>query len=103
MSDVALGAGGAYLGHALSDGDPLMTAAGAAGGVIVSEARHHAAKIRVQKLQGSRHHGTLSCSLSRNTRRVSAVRVRETDDHARRSRRALAMTETELRLMARPQ
>ena len=33
ISDVALGAGGAYLGHELSDGDPIATAAGAAGGV----------------------------------------------------------------------
>ena len=30
ISDVALGAGGAYLGHELSNGDPLVTAAGAA-------------------------------------------------------------------------
>jgi len=33
ISDVALGAGGAYLGRELSNGDPLATAAGAAGGV----------------------------------------------------------------------
>ena len=42
ISDVALGAGGAYLGHELSNGDPLATAAGAAGGVIVSETLHFA-------------------------------------------------------------
>ncbi len=30
ISDVALGAGGAYLGHEISNGDPLVTAAGAA-------------------------------------------------------------------------
>ena len=29
ISDVALGAGGAYLGNKLSNGDPLATAAGA--------------------------------------------------------------------------
>ena len=49
ISDVALGAGGAYLGHELSDGDPLMTAAGAAGGVIVSETLHYAAKKQAEK------------------------------------------------------
>jgi len=49
ISDVALGAGGAYLGHELSDGDPLMTAAGAAGGVIVSETLHYAAKKQSEK------------------------------------------------------
>ena len=37
IADTALGAGGAYLGHELSNGDPLATAAGAAGGVILSE------------------------------------------------------------------
>ncbi|MFO1514484.1 MAG: hypothetical protein U1F83_16510 [Verrucomicrobiota bacterium] len=49
ISDAALGAGGAYLGHELSDGDPLMTAAGAAGGVIVSETLHYAAKKQAEK------------------------------------------------------
>jgi len=49
ISDVALGAGGAYLGHELSNGDPLATAAGAAGGVIVSETLHYAAKKQAEK------------------------------------------------------
>jgi len=49
ISDVALGAGGAYLGHELSNGDPLITAAGAAGGVIVSETLHYAAKKQSEK------------------------------------------------------
>lgn len=49
ISDAALGAGGAYLGHELSDGDPLMTAACAAGGVIVSETLHYAAKKQAEK------------------------------------------------------
>src|ERR1051326_6435073 len=44
IGDVAFGAGGAYLGHELSNGDPLATAADAAGGVIVSETLHYAAK-----------------------------------------------------------
>jgi hypothetical protein len=49
ISDVALGAGGAYLGHELSNGDPLATAAGAAGGVIVSETLHYAARKQAEK------------------------------------------------------
>ncbi len=49
ISDVAFGAGGAYLGHELSNGDPLATAAGAAGGVIVSETLHYAAKKQAEK------------------------------------------------------
>ena len=49
ISDVALGVGGAYLGHELSDGDPFATAAGAAGGVIVSETLHYAAKKQSEK------------------------------------------------------
>ena len=49
ISDVALGAGGAYLGHELSGGDPLATAAGAAGGVILSEGLHYAAKKQSEK------------------------------------------------------
>ena len=53
ISDVALGAGGAYLGHELSDGDPLMTAVGAAGGVIVSETLHYAAKKQSEKAYAS--------------------------------------------------
>ena len=53
ISDVALGAGGAYLGHELSDGDPLITAAGAAGGVIVSETLHYAAKKQSEKAYAS--------------------------------------------------
>jgi len=49
ISDVALGAGGAYLGHELSDGNPVATAAGAAGGVLLSEGLHYAAKKESQK------------------------------------------------------
>ena len=49
ISGVALGAGGAYLGHEISNGDPLVTAAGAAGGVVVSETLHHAAKKQAEK------------------------------------------------------
>ena len=44
IGDVALGAGGAYLGNELSHGSPLATAAGAAGGVIVNEGVNFAAK-----------------------------------------------------------
>ena len=49
ISDTALGAGGAYLGNKLSNGDPLATAAGAAGGVILSEGLHFAAKKQSDK------------------------------------------------------
>ena len=49
FSDTLLGAGGAYLGHELSDGDPLATAAGAAGGVLLSEGLHFAAKQQAEK------------------------------------------------------
>src|SRR5204863_4517071 len=49
ITDVALGAGGAYVGHELSNGDPLATVAGAAGGVLVSEGLHHAAKKQSDK------------------------------------------------------
>src|SRR5436309_13303697 len=49
ITDAALGAGGAYVGHELSNGDPLATAAGAAGGVLVSEGLHHAARKQAEK------------------------------------------------------
>ncbi len=42
VSDMAMGAGGAALAHELSNGDPAITAAGAAGGVLVSEGVHYA-------------------------------------------------------------
>ena len=49
ISDIALGAGGAYIGNELSHGNPLATAAGAAGGVILSEGLHFAAKKQSNK------------------------------------------------------
>jgi hypothetical protein len=49
ISDAALGAGGAYLGHELSNGDPIATVAGAAGGVLLSEGLHYAAKKQSDK------------------------------------------------------
>jgi hypothetical protein len=49
MSDVALGAGGAALANKLSDGNPAITAAGAAGGVLLSEGLHYAAKRQSDK------------------------------------------------------
>ena len=49
ISDVSLGAGGAALAHELSDGDPLATAGGAAGGVLLSEGLHYAAKRQSEK------------------------------------------------------
>ena len=38
-----------YLGHEISNGDPLVTAAGAAGGVVISETLHYAAKKQAEK------------------------------------------------------
>jgi hypothetical protein len=44
ISDVAAGAGGGALADYLSNGNPLITAAGAAGGVAVSEGVQYVAK-----------------------------------------------------------
>lgn len=49
ISDVAFGTGGAYLGYELSNGDPLATVAGAAGGVLLSEGLHYLARMETQK------------------------------------------------------
>jgi|ERR1051326_8449401 hypothetical protein len=49
ISDAAFGAGGAVLAHELSDGDPGITAAGAAGGVLLSEGLHYAAGKQAEK------------------------------------------------------
>jgi hypothetical protein len=49
LGDAALGAGGAYLGHELSNGDPIATAAGASGGVLLSEGLHYAARKQADK------------------------------------------------------
>jgi hypothetical protein len=49
ISDVGLGAGGAALAHELSDGNPVATAAGAAGGVLLSEGLHYAARRQAEK------------------------------------------------------
>lgn len=46
---MALGASGVYLGHEISNGGPLVTVAGAAGGVIVSETLHYASKKQAEK------------------------------------------------------
>ena len=43
VSDVAMGAGGGALADYLSHGNPAITAAGAAGGVVASEGLHYAA------------------------------------------------------------
>ena len=44
ISDLALGAGGAALGSEFSHGNLAITAAGAAGGVLVSEGLHYASQ-----------------------------------------------------------
>ena len=43
VSDMALGAGGGYLANKFSNGNPAITAAGAAGGVLVSEGANYLA------------------------------------------------------------
>ena len=49
IDDAALGAGGAFLGNKLSHGNPIATVGGAAGGVLVSEGLHYAAKTQADK------------------------------------------------------
>ena len=49
ISDVGLGAGGAALGGALGKHSPAAIAAGAAGGVLISEGLHYAAKTQSEK------------------------------------------------------
>jgi ADP-ribosylglycohydrolase len=49
IDDAALGAGGAALGGVLSHGNPAAIAGGAAGGVLVSEGLHYAAKSQQDK------------------------------------------------------
>jgi len=49
IGDAVLGAGGAYLGNQLSDGNPIATTAGAAGGVLLSEGLHYVAGKEAQK------------------------------------------------------
>jgi hypothetical protein len=85
ISDVALGAGGAYLGNDLSDGDPVATAAGAAGGVILSEGLHYAAKKQAEKAYATgydkgksdavKQQYWLYVSMQRQRNQVSSVRL----------------------------
>ena len=49
IGDAVLGAGGAYLANELSDGNPIATTAGAAGGVPLSEGLHYLAGKEAQK------------------------------------------------------
>jgi len=44
ISDLAMGAGGAALASEFSHGNPVITAAGAAGGVLVSEGLYYASQ-----------------------------------------------------------
>jgi len=48
ISDAAMGAGGGALAAQFSNGNPGITAAGAAGGVLVSEGLHYAAGKQAQ-------------------------------------------------------
>ena len=47
--DLAMGAGGAALANEFSHGNPVITAAGAAGGVLVSEGLHYASQRQAEK------------------------------------------------------
>jgi hypothetical protein len=49
ISDMAAGAGGGALAADLSNGNPAITAAGAAGGVLLSEGVHYAARKQADK------------------------------------------------------
>jgi outer membrane lipoprotein SlyB len=49
FADIGAAAAGGYIGNELSDGDPIATAAGAAAGVVASEALHYAAKKQSEK------------------------------------------------------
>jgi hypothetical protein len=49
ISDLAFGAGGAALADKFSNGNPAITAAGAAGGVLVSEGLHYASQKQSEK------------------------------------------------------
>ena len=85
IGDTVLGAGGAYLGHELSDGNPIATAAGAAGGVLLSEGMHYLAKKETQKAYAAgydkgksdavKQQYWLYVSLQRQRNRVSNVRL----------------------------
>jgi hypothetical protein len=85
IGDTVLGAGGAYLGHELSDGNPIATAAGAAGGVLLSEGMHYLAKKETQKAYAAgydkgksdavKQQYWLYVSLQRQRNRVSSVRL----------------------------
>jgi hypothetical protein len=85
IGDTVLGASGAYLGHELSDGNPIATAAGAAGGVLLSEGMHYLAKKETQKAYSAgydkgksdavKQQYWLYVSLQRQRNRVSNVRL----------------------------
>jgi hypothetical protein len=49
IADVAAAGGGGYLANDLSHGDPAITAAGAAGGVVVSESAFYLSKKQSDK------------------------------------------------------
>jgi hypothetical protein len=49
IGDAAGGATGALIGHSVSDGNPAATAAGAAGGILLSEGLHFAARKQSDK------------------------------------------------------
>lgn len=85
IGDALLGAGGGLLGHELSDGNPMATAGGAAGGVLLSEGLHYLAGKESQKAFATgydkgksdavKQQYWLYVSLQRQRNRVSNVRL----------------------------
>ena len=51
VTDMAAAAGGGVLANKLSNGDPAMTAAGAAGGVLISEGLNYASAQQAKKAE----------------------------------------------------
>lgn len=49
VTDIALAGGGAALANNLSNGDPAITAAGAAGGVLIGEGINYASQKQAEK------------------------------------------------------
>lgn len=85
ITDATLGAGGAYLGHELSNGNPAATAGGAAAGVLLGEGIHYVAGKQADKAYAAgydkgksdavKQQYWLYVSLQQQRNRVSNVRL----------------------------
>lgn len=84
LSDVGLGAGGAALANEVSKGDPVAIAAGAAGGVIVSEALHYVAKTQSERAYANGYDKGRSDAVKQQYwLYVAQQRARNSDGHIR--------------------